>query len=604
MITKEELQELLSSTETYRVERTVSTTDKDKFGEAVCAFANDMPDSGKPGYLLIGAYSDGRLSGLKATDELLQKFAALRSDGNILPIPAIAVESFSFPEGDVIAVEVQPSDQPPVRYRGRTWIRIGPRRDIASPAEETILAERKARNFTTFDARPCFGASLDDIDLDLFQHDYLPKAVDAAILASDDRPIERKLESLRLFNSVYNLPTNAAVMLFGKNPLRFFPGAYVQYVEFDGEDKTGKIVNEKAFRESIVKTLPKLESFLEATASRKYPVKVSAMREETLVTYPNWAIRELVMNAIMHRDYQGNAPVRVYQFTNWIEILNHGALYGRARPENFPNINDYRNPVLAEAMRVLGYVNAYNLGIAEVQKRLAANGNAPAEFDFSLITAFRVVVRKASEDAIKMRVGSGKRLVHNKKCAIEPKKCAIEPVKCAISPQKCAIDELLEQAGCSRPRCESIRAIHREFCDGREFGRHEIDRILSLDYSSVGRILAMMAEYGAIVRVKGHGKGRFVFAKRFVCNNALEDLQSRDTVSDTVNETGVEKSVEKSAEKIIRHLLSNPKATQKELAAFTGLSVRGVEKNLKNLKESGRIRRIGPAKGGHWEVVK
>ena len=137
----------------------------------------------------------------------------------------------------MIVVEVQPSDQPPVRYRGRTWIRIGPRRDIASPAEETMLAERKARNFTTFDARPCFGASLDDLDLDLFQHDYLPKAVDAEVLAADDRPIERKLESLRFFNSVYGLPTNAAVLLFGKDPRRFFPGAYVQYVSFCGLDK-------------------------------------------------------------------------------------------------------------------------------------------------------------------------------------------------------------------------------------------------------------------------------------------------------------------------------------------------------------------------------
>lgn len=52
MITKEELQNLLTTTETYRVERTISTTDKEKFGEAVCAFANDMPDTGKPGYLL------------------------------------------------------------------------------------------------------------------------------------------------------------------------------------------------------------------------------------------------------------------------------------------------------------------------------------------------------------------------------------------------------------------------------------------------------------------------------------------------------------------------------------------------------------------------
>ena len=57
MVTKQELKKLLVSLETYRIERTISTTDKDKFGEAVCAFANDMPDSGKPGYLLIRVYA-------------------------------------------------------------------------------------------------------------------------------------------------------------------------------------------------------------------------------------------------------------------------------------------------------------------------------------------------------------------------------------------------------------------------------------------------------------------------------------------------------------------------------------------------------------------
>ena len=69
-------------------------------------------------------------------------------------------------------------------------------------------------------------------------------------------------------------------------------------------------------------------------------------------------------------------------------------------------------------------------------------------------------------------------------------------------------------------------------------------------------------------------------------------------------ENGVEKSAEKSTEKIIRHLAENPHATQNELAVVTGLSVRGVEKNLSRLKASGIIRRVGPDKGGHWEVVK
>lgn len=76
MITKDEIQELLHSTETYRVERTVSTGDMDKFQEAICAFANDMPNSRKNGYLILGAHDDGRLSGLRVTDDLLKKISA------------------------------------------------------------------------------------------------------------------------------------------------------------------------------------------------------------------------------------------------------------------------------------------------------------------------------------------------------------------------------------------------------------------------------------------------------------------------------------------------------------------------------------------------
>ena len=81
MITKDKIQELLHNTETYRVERTTSTGDMDKFQEAICAFANDLPNSRKNGYLILGAYDNGTLSGLKVTDDLLKKIAAIRSNG-------------------------------------------------------------------------------------------------------------------------------------------------------------------------------------------------------------------------------------------------------------------------------------------------------------------------------------------------------------------------------------------------------------------------------------------------------------------------------------------------------------------------------------------
>jgi Predicted transcriptional regulator containing an HTH domain and an uncharacterized domain shared with the mammalian protein Schlafen len=72
-------------------------------------------------------------------------------------------------------------------------------------------------------------------------------------------------------------------------------------------------------------------------------------------------------------------------------VQNSGGLYGKVSKENFPNVSDYRNPFIAKAMKVLGYVNRFSRGIYRVQKELVENGNGEASFDFSLVTAFRVI---------------------------------------------------------------------------------------------------------------------------------------------------------------------------------------------------------------------
>ena len=137
-MTKEELYELLKSDESYRIERTVSTSNMDKFQEAICAFSNDLPGSGKKGYLFIGVLDNGSISGLKVDDTLMKKIAGIRSDGNILPLPVMNTEKIETEQGDVLVVTITPSFAAPVRYRGRVFIRIGLRRDIASAEEERI----------------------------------------------------------------------------------------------------------------------------------------------------------------------------------------------------------------------------------------------------------------------------------------------------------------------------------------------------------------------------------------------------------------------------------------------------------------------------------
>ena len=124
-----------------------------------------------------------------------------------------------------------------------------------------------------------------------------------------------------------------------------------------------------------MKVLYQLDTFVDTTITNRRPVPVSVLREETIVDYPHWATRELIMNPICHRTYDSNGPIQFYQYDDRIEILNHGGLYGKANADNFPNVNDYRNTVIAEALRVLGFVNRFSRGVQRVVSDLMENGN-------------------------------------------------------------------------------------------------------------------------------------------------------------------------------------------------------------------------------------
>ena len=129
-----------------------------------------------------------------------RRLAALRSDGNILPQPVLVAQKMTLPGGEVAVVEIQPSDLPPVRYKGRIWIRVGPRRASANEQEERILAERRVATARTFDALPSLDATLADLSQERFVLVYRRKAVAEEVIAEDDRPLPVQLASLRLYD--------------------------------------------------------------------------------------------------------------------------------------------------------------------------------------------------------------------------------------------------------------------------------------------------------------------------------------------------------------------------------------------------------------------
>lgn len=391
MLTEDQLNGLLTNMEADNIERTVSMDNTDKFGQAICAFANDLPNHRQPGYLLIGVRDNGVLSGLTVTDELLKNLGGIRSDGNVLPQPFMNVGKLSLSGGDVAVVEVHPSDLPPVRYKGRVHIRVGPRKGIANEQEERVLTERRVAYARSFDARPCSEAPLDEIALGQFDA-YRREAVDPETIAANHRPVELQLASLRLYDPERACPTHAGILLFGKNPRFFLPGAYVQYLKLPGTDLTELPDDQAEISGDLHSVLRELEGRLKLLIHTTMRA-VSALEEKLQPDYSEWALRELLMNAVMHRNYDSNSPIRFYAFSDHIEIQSPGGLYGEATPENFPSRNSYRNPVIAEAMKSLGFVNRFGYGVQRAQALLEQNGNPPAQFEFDehsvLVKVFR-----------------------------------------------------------------------------------------------------------------------------------------------------------------------------------------------------------------------
>ena len=380
MLSEAQLLKLLSNMEADYIERTESVSKTDKFGQAICAFANDLPDHRRPGYLLIGVRDNGELSGLQVTDELLKNLGGIRSDGNVLPQPFINVAKFSLAGGEVAVVEVMPSDLPPVRYRGRVYIRVGPRKAIANEQEERVLSERRVALARSFDARPCLEAGIDELALGQFDA-YRQEAIDPETLAENHRSIELQLASLRLYDPERACLTHAGVLLFGKNPRFFLPGDYIQFLRLPGEDLTEIPLDQAEISGDLASVLREMEGRLRGLIQTTMQT-VSALEEKRLPDYPEWALRELLMNAVMHRNYDSNSPIRFYAFSHHIEIQSPGGLYGEATAENFPTRNSYRNPVIAEAMKSLGFVNRFGYGVQRAQALLAKNGNPPAAFEF------------------------------------------------------------------------------------------------------------------------------------------------------------------------------------------------------------------------------
>jgi ATP-dependent DNA helicase RecG len=382
----DELERLLADTESDLVERKESFRGDapPAIREAVCAFANDLPDHRRGGVVIVGARDDGAPTGIAVTDELLRSLADIKTDGNIVPPPTMTVRDRILRGYRMAVLIVEPSDSTPVRYRGRIHIRVGPRRGTAKAQDERILNEKRRYRDRPYDLHPRSDASPADLDRRFFELVYLPAAVAPDILAANDRDQTQRLAATKMIASTEDpVPTVLGLLVLGTRTRDFLAGAYIQFLRIDGRELSDPIVDAQLIDGTVADVLRRVDE--KVTAHIRTAVDfTSGPLERRTSTYPLGALQQLVRNAVLHRTYEAtNAPVRLYWFDDRIEIISPGGPYGAVTVETFgqPGLAEYRNPNLAEALHVLGFVQRYGIGIATARRALAENGNPPLEFE-------------------------------------------------------------------------------------------------------------------------------------------------------------------------------------------------------------------------------
>jgi ATP-dependent DNA helicase RecG len=249
---------------------------------------------------------------------------------------------------------------------------------LASAQDERILNERRRLADHPFDVRGLRGATLAELDLTRFQLEYLPALVAPDILEANDRTLEQKLCATKMVVSEENpTPTVLGMLMVGKAPADWLPGAYTQFLRLNGTSLadaalSNLVVDDAVIRGRLPEQIERLEAKLEShnrKAVRFADVPTEVRQED----YPLEALQQLVRNAYLHRSYEAtNSPTRVYWYDDRIEIWSPGGPCGTVTAANFgsPGLTDYRNPNLAEALRAMGFVQRFGAGLTLARRLL------------------------------------------------------------------------------------------------------------------------------------------------------------------------------------------------------------------------------------------
>lgn len=374
--------------ESERIELKNSLADWKEIVETVCAFANT-----EGGRIYIGISPSGKRTGInigKDTIEDLTNKILNNTDPKIYP--KISIEKMD--DRDVIIIDVEKISDQTVLAFGRPYKRVGKSTVRMSKGEYEKRILEKYREELRFDLQICDSAQIADINSQkLKEFLKLAKTERGLDIPVDSAPKEALMRLNLLKNSKL---TNSAVLLFGKEPQRFFIQAEVKCVRFKGTKVTETIIDMKNVAGNLIDQVIEVEKFIFNHISLTSWIEDGKIQRQEKWEYPPRAIREALVNAICHRDYRSTAKAQVRIFDDRIEFWNPGRLPHGWTVEKLKQKHESRpfNPLIARAFFLIKYIEEVGTGTNKIIEWCKEWGLPEPDFEFTG-TSMVVTLRKS-----------------------------------------------------------------------------------------------------------------------------------------------------------------------------------------------------------------
>lgn len=279
------------------------------------------------------------------------------------------VKVFNVLNKDIILLYIDESNDKPVSAYGRFYKRVGNVTKHMSRNEfERLFLERKEKDF---DSAICQGADYKNIDQKAVKN-YIKQyeKLSGNKVKGEAKSFLQSLNCIKFVEGKVRV-TNAGILLFGKNIEEYFPKYYVSVARYAGKDIGIGYLDLKDFKGNLFELIDSTEKYIQEHIETLYRLKEGQVAREAILQYPKYVIRELIVNAVAHRDYSiRGSKTLIKIFKDRIEFDSPGGFAGGVNENNILYQQYSRNPTIVRVLNKIRYIEEIGEGWNRVVNEL------------------------------------------------------------------------------------------------------------------------------------------------------------------------------------------------------------------------------------------